>query len=41
MEGAVRSGYMAAESVARAVGIQDASFLVPNLPATGLMRLFG
>jgi zeta-carotene desaturase len=41
MEGAVRSGYMAAESVARVAGIRDASFLVPNLPATGLMRLFG
>jgi zeta-carotene desaturase len=41
MEGAVRSGYMAAESVARVAGIRDASFLVPNLPATGFMRLFG
>ena len=41
MEGAVRSGYMAAESVARAAGVRDASFLVPNLPATGFMRLFG
>jgi squalene-associated FAD-dependent desaturase len=41
MEGAVRSGYMAAESVARVVGIRDASYLVPNLPASGLMRLFG
>jgi squalene-associated FAD-dependent desaturase len=41
MEGAVRSGYMAAESVARAAGIRDASFLLPNLPATGFMRLFG
>jgi zeta-carotene desaturase len=41
MEGAVRSGYAAAESVARAAGIQDASFLVPNLPASGFMRLFG
>jgi zeta-carotene desaturase len=41
MEGAVRSGYMAAESVARAAGIRDASFLVPNLPASGIMRLFG
>jgi squalene-associated FAD-dependent desaturase len=40
MEGAVRSGYMAAESVARAAGIRDTSFLVPNLPATGFMRLF-
>jgi zeta-carotene desaturase len=41
MEGAVRSGYMAAESVVRAAGIRDASFLAPNLPASGLMRLFG
>jgi zeta-carotene desaturase len=41
MEGAVRSGYIAAESVARATGIRDASFLAPNLPAAGLMRLFG
>jgi squalene-associated FAD-dependent desaturase len=41
MEGAVRSGYMAAECVARVAGIRDASFLVPNLPASGFMRLFG
>jgi squalene-associated FAD-dependent desaturase len=41
MEGAVRSGYMAAESVARAAGMRDASFLVPDLPASGFMRLFG
>jgi len=41
MEGAVRSGYMAAESVARVAGIRDATFLVPNLPASGFMRLFG
>jgi squalene-associated FAD-dependent desaturase len=41
MEGAVRSGYMAAESVARVAGIRDVSFLVPNLPASGFMRLFG
>jgi len=40
MEGAVRSGYLAAESVARTAGIQDASFLVPNLPLSGFMRLF-
>jgi squalene-associated FAD-dependent desaturase len=40
MEGAVRSGYLAAESVARAAGIRDASFLVSNLPASGFMRLF-
>jgi squalene-associated FAD-dependent desaturase len=41
MEGAVRSGYMAAESVARVAGMRDAAFLVPNLPARGFMRLFG
>ncbi|MGA8490566.1 MAG: FAD-dependent oxidoreductase, partial [Terriglobales bacterium] len=41
MEGAVRSGYLAAESVARATGMRDASFLVPHLPASGFMRLFG
>ena len=41
MEGAVRSGYIAAESVTRAAGMRDASFLVPNLPASGFMRLFG
>jgi squalene-associated FAD-dependent desaturase len=40
MEGAVRSGYMAAECVARAVGLRDAKFVVPGLPATGFMRLF-
>jgi squalene-associated FAD-dependent desaturase len=41
MEGAVRSGYLAAESVAHAAGIRHASFLVSNLPASGFMRLFG
>ena len=40
MEGAVRSGYMAAESVAGVAGLRDASFLLPNLPASGFMRLF-
>jgi squalene-associated FAD-dependent desaturase len=41
MEGAVRSGYLAAQCVARVAGIQDAAFLVPDLPASGFMRLFG
>jgi squalene-associated FAD-dependent desaturase len=41
MEGAVRSGYMAAECLARAAGLSDVRFLVADLPATGLMRLFG
>jgi hypothetical protein len=40
MEGAVRSGYLAAEALARAVGLKDSHFLSPDLPATGLMRLF-
>jgi squalene-associated FAD-dependent desaturase len=41
MEGAVRSGYAAAERVARVSGMRDAAFLVPNLAASGFMRLFG
>jgi zeta-carotene desaturase len=41
MEGAVRSGYAAAECVARVAGLRNANFLVPDLPASGLMRLFG
>ena len=40
MEGAVRSGYLAAESLAHVAGVRDASFLVRDLPATGFMRLF-
>jgi squalene-associated FAD-dependent desaturase len=39
MEGAVRSGYLAAEALTRAAGTK-AQFLAPDLPATGLMRLF-
>ena len=39
MEGAVRSGYLAAEAVSSAAN-QPARFLQPDLPATGLMRLF-
>ncbi|MBV8672788.1 MAG: FAD-dependent oxidoreductase, partial [Acidobacteriaceae bacterium] len=39
MEGAVRSGFLAAEALTRDSG--DAKkFLVPDLPHTGLMRLF-
>jgi zeta-carotene desaturase len=38
MEGAVRSGYLAAESLARVSGNRDAKFLVPNLPGSGFMR---
>jgi squalene-associated FAD-dependent desaturase len=41
MEGAVRSGYAAAECVARVAGLRHAAFLVPDLPASGFMRLFG
>ena len=40
MEGAIRSGYLAAEALARTAGLKDSRFLSPNLPATGLMRLF-
>jgi squalene-associated FAD-dependent desaturase len=38
MEGAVRSGYLAAEAVSRAAG-EPANFMRADLPATGLMRL--
>jgi squalene-associated FAD-dependent desaturase len=41
MEGAVRSGYLAAEAVARFAGNKSAGFLVPDLAPSGLMRLFG
>lgn len=40
MEGAVRSGYLAAEALARASGRRTANFLLPDLPASGLVRLF-
>ena len=40
MEGAVRSGYLAAEALTRAAGKKDSHFLSPDLSATGLMRLF-
>jgi len=40
MEGAVRSGYLAAEAVARQAG-NPKVFLVPDLHGTGFMRLFG
>src|SRR4051812_29735990 len=39
MEGAVRSGYLAAETLARNAG-HEAQFLSPDLPASGLMQLF-
>ena len=45
MEGAVRSGYLAAEAVAHAAGARSSDnqpfhFLSPDLAATGLMRWF-
>ena len=40
MEGAVRSGYLAAEALLRAAGFVNKKFLVPDLPAAGFMRLF-
>ena len=40
MEGAMRSGYRAADAVARASGRQADSFLVPDLGPSGLMRIF-
>jgi squalene-associated FAD-dependent desaturase len=40
MEGAVRSGYLAAEALARFAGSKSNKFLVADLPARGLMKLF-
>jgi squalene-associated FAD-dependent desaturase len=40
MEGAVRSGYLAAEALANATEGKSHRFLAPDLPATGLMRIF-
>jgi zeta-carotene desaturase len=40
MEGAVRSGYLAAEALMHSCGKKEAKFLAPDLPASGLMRLF-
>jgi hypothetical protein len=37
MEGAVRSGYLAAEALCRSAG-REARFLVPDLAPSGLMR---
>lgn len=39
MESGVRSGYLAAEAIARDRG-DGRKFLIPDLPPTGLMRLF-
>jgi squalene-associated FAD-dependent desaturase len=41
MEGAVRSGYLAAEALTQSAGVDRSPFLVPDLRPTGLMRLFG
>jgi hypothetical protein len=40
MEGAVRSGYLAAEALANVSGNKSMRFLTPDMPASGLMRLF-
>lgn len=40
MEGAVRSGYLAAEALAHAAGKKDARFISPDLAPSGLMRMF-
>jgi squalene-associated FAD-dependent desaturase len=40
MEGAVRSGYLAAEALAQTAGRKEVHFLSPDMAATGLMRLF-
>jgi squalene-associated FAD-dependent desaturase len=40
MEGAVRSGYLAAEALMLAAGVKSARFVSADLPASGLMRLF-
>jgi squalene-associated FAD-dependent desaturase len=40
MEGAVRSGYLAAEAVAKEAGKAETRFLVPDLPAAGFMTFF-
>jgi squalene-associated FAD-dependent desaturase len=40
MEGAVRSGYLAAEVLSRAAGTNHMKFLMPDLAPSGFMRLF-
>ncbi|MGZ4899375.1 MAG: FAD-dependent oxidoreductase, partial [Candidatus Angelobacter sp.] len=39
MEGAVRSGYLAAEALVESAG-REQKFVVPDLPPTGFMKLF-
>jgi len=41
MEGAVRSGYLAAEALSRFAGGKSARFLVPDLAPSGFMKLLG
>jgi zeta-carotene desaturase len=41
MEGAVRSGYLAAEALAQAAKLERSKYLMADLPASGFMRLFG
>jgi zeta-carotene desaturase len=41
MEGAVRSGYLAAEALAQFASGKSANFLIPDLAPSGLMKLFG
>lgn len=41
MEGAVRSGYLAAQALTRAAGMKDQRFISPDLAPSGFMRLFG
>jgi squalene-associated FAD-dependent desaturase len=40
MEGAVRSGYLAAEALVRSAGMR-VHFLASDMPASGFMRIFG
>jgi len=40
MEGAVRSGYLAAEALMKMSGMKNVKCLVPDLAPSGLMRLF-
>ena len=40
MEGAVRSGYLAAEALVRGAGVKSPRFLSADMPASGLMSLF-
>lgn len=41
MEGAVRSGYLTAEALAQTARLERGRFVIADLPAAGMMRLFG